>query len=114
MAPSRKQELYAELLGRTLPSLRNLSTQSWWHRARNRAFFFESELVHNLFVSILDPEFGSHDLWFLNRQARAYVDSCSEKVSSLYKANLETISELFKIVPESQRNALDWPGPSSN
>ncbi len=33
----------------------------------------EAEFRHNLYVTILEPEFVDHDIWFLNDQARWFV-----------------------------------------
>ena len=58
------------------------------------------------------PEFTDHDIWFLNHQARYYINSCSPKTSSLYKLIEKKITMLFSIVPENLKSKLQWSGPS--
>lgn len=109
---SRKQAIYRELLHVTLPYLRNISTWSWWHRLRDHSAYYEAELIHNLPVSILEPEFVDHDIWFLNEQARVYCRDCNETLSFLYPHHVELIRELFSLVPEALRCKLRWRGPT--
>src|SRR5262245_60646515 len=101
-----KQEIYRELLSVCLPSVRNrLSSRLLLGRRRREAYAL-SQLCHNLWVSILDPNFGNHDVWFLNYQARAYVES--SKGSLGYEAMIRLIRELFLLVPDGLRNELTW------
>jgi len=74
---SRKQEIYSDMLWWALPYIRNVQTRSWLVRARDRSCYFEAELVHNLPNSLLEPEFGDHDIWFLNHQAKWFTEKCS-------------------------------------
>src|SRR6185436_3577879 len=96
---SRKQIIYREMLWWTLPHLRNVSTWHWWNRLRDRSAYYESELVHNLPVSMYEPEFVQHDVWFLNVQARGYYECCSQGISPLYFQHVERFRELFSLVP---------------
>jgi hypothetical protein len=111
MALSPKQIIYGEMLHRTLPHLRNVSTWRWWQRLRDRSAYYEAELVHNLPVSMYEPDFGEHDVWFLNVQARAYCQECSAGLSSLYPQQVERIRGLFALVPQHLRPKLQWTGP---
>lgn len=106
-----KQAIYFEMLLRTMPHLRNVTTLSWWQRLRDRSAYFEAELIHNLAHSVFEPEFVDHDIWFLNIQARMYCERCSEALSPLYREQLERIRGLFAIVPEAYRDRLEWSGP---
>lgn len=112
MELSPKQTIYREILHWTLPHLRNASTWRWWQRMRDRSSYYESELVHNLPVSMYEPDFVDHDVWFLNVQARAYCQQCSASASSLYPQQVERIRELFVLVPQHLRPKLQWSGPS--
>ena len=93
---SPKQVVYREMLHWTLPHLRNISTCPWWRRLRDRSAYYESELAHNLPVSILEPEFVEHDVWFLNVQARAYCEACRPELSCLYSDQVKRIQELSR------------------
>ncbi|MBV1774572.1 hypothetical protein KSF73_02465 [Burkholderiaceae bacterium DAT-1] len=73
---SRKQEIYRDILRLALPMLRNAFTWNLWTYYRRRAYCRElSELIHNLPVSILDPEWTAHDDWFMANQAEAFCRS---------------------------------------
>ena len=108
MALSPKQSVYREMLHWTLPHLHNVSTWQWWPRIRDRSTYYEAELVHNLPVSMYEPEFVEHDVWFLNVQARAYCQRCSAAVSALYPQQVERIRELFALVPQHLRSKLQF------
>ncbi|GEP43587.1 hypothetical protein [Brevifollis gellanilyticus] len=77
MALPPKQVIYRELLHCTLPHLRNVSSWRWWMRMCDRSAYYEAELIHNLPVSMYEPDFVEHDVWFLNVQARTYYEECS-------------------------------------
>jgi hypothetical protein len=111
MPPTPKQVVYREMLHWTLPHLRNISTWPWWRRLCDRSAYFEAELIHNLPVSMLEPEFLEHDVWFLNVQARSYYQECSPELSDLYSVQVKRIRELFSLVPEEMRSKLQWSGP---
>ena len=78
---------------------------------RDQSAYYEAELVHNLPVSVFEPEFVEHDIWFLNVQARTYCRECSAHLSSLYPEQVKRIHELFALVPETMRSKLQWQGP---
>jgi hypothetical protein len=44
-------------------------------------------------------------------QARSYFKRNSEQDCPYYASFTKCIQELFKIVPDSMRSALDWNGP---
>lgn len=76
MLGSRKQEIYKEFLFWSLPLVRNVQTQSWWaHLRRSKLCYNEVELVHNLYISILDADFIEHDIHFLNFQAKEFYEN---------------------------------------
>ena len=105
---SRKQKLYVEILWRALPYIRGMSQAGLWRRIRDRSAYEEAEFIHNLPVSILEPEFTEHDIWFLNHQARFYV---TQSGSPHVATHLPYIAELFRLVPDEVRPKLEWPGP---
>ena len=121
---SRKQEIYREILTWALPNSRN--TLSRFHRVRwlrvlsrkdqtyLKGAYEVAQFVHNLYVSILEEEFIFHDIWFLNVQARAFIERNSDKTCSLYSLFAYYIQELFKIVPQDLRHKLEWSGPEGD
>ena len=111
MNMTKKQEIYRELLRRVSPHLRNVSTWHWWRRLRDRSIYYEAELIHNLWLSLFEPEFIDHDIWFLNAQAKIYCEECNEHLSPLYLENVMCIKELFAIIPDNFKSKLLWNGP---
>lgn len=110
---SPKQEIYQDMLRWALPHLRNLSSGNWWQRLRYKSAYHDSELVHNLPVSMYDEEFVDHDIWFLNVQAWIYYEKCNSDITPLYDRQIENISRLFDLVPASLKSKLKWNGPNS-
>lgn len=121
---TRKQEIYCDILSWALPHSRN--TLSCFYKIRRwrvlsrkdqaslRGAYEVAQFVHNLYVSILEEEFVSHDIWFLNVQARAFIERNSDGNCSCYSLFAYYIQELFKIVPESWRHELEWSGPQGD
>ena len=121
---SRKQEIYADILGWALPHSRN--TLSQFHKAHKwrllshkdlvylRGAYEIAEFVHNLCVTILEEEFTSHDIWFLNSQARSFIESNCDEDTPHHSLMAYYIQELFKVVPEDKRQELKWPGPEGD
>jgi hypothetical protein len=103
---SPKQEIYRDILFWTLPHLRNAASQRWWRRIRDKSAYYESELVHNLPVSMYESEFTDHDIWFLNIQANYYIRNCSASVSYLYPEQSKRLMALRALVPESLKSKL--------
>ncbi len=109
---SRKQEIYRDLLSFGLPFLRTVRGLRWWQSARRWGLYEEAEFLHNLFVSILEPEFTAHDVWFLNHQARVFLRDANPRHVACYYHHEELIRELFTLVPDPMRAKLQWPGPA--
>jgi hypothetical protein len=103
---SRKQAIYQELLRTGLASIRNVQTHSSWQKVFNKSCYYESELLHRLPFSILDPEFSDQDVWFLNNQARWYYENARGTVNYEHFAKL--ITELLGLVPITIRSQLKW------
>ncbi len=108
---SRKQEIYRELLMFGLPYLRTVRSLRWWQSKRRLALYEEAEFLHNLYVSILEPEFVEHDLWFLNHQARRYLADADPRHAVCFEHHRRLIQELVSLVPERLRARLEWAGP---
>jgi hypothetical protein len=111
MGVSRKQEIYREFLQFGLPYLRGVRYFRWWQMGRRRALYMEAEFLHNLYVTILEPEFVDHDIWFLNHQARKFLTHADPKHAVYYFHHQGLIRELFPLVPERLRGKLEWVGP---
>lgn len=102
-----KHLLYAELLEPILPLLRNRETWPFWKRIR--PLHAETELIHNVYVTLGDPDFSAWDVWFLNHNARYYVEHGQD--SLLYQRQVEAIRRLFAAIPKELRSELTWDGP---
>src|SRR6516164_5962639 len=105
---SRKQEIYRELLQFGLPSLRAVRHLRWWQKSRREALYVEAELLHNLYATILEPEFVEHDIWFLNHQANWFLTHADPKHVASYYHHEHLIQELFTLVPKRLRDKLMW------
>ena len=108
---SRKQEIYREFLQFGLPYLRGVRYFRCWQPGRRRALYKEAEFLHDLYVTILEPEFVDHDIWFLNHQARWFLTHADPRLAPCYYHHQGLIRELFTLVPERLRGKLEWAGP---
>lgn len=70
-----------------LPWNRNVQTHNALQKARDKSCYYEVELVHNIMLTILNPDFEEHDIHFLNNQAKHYYDNCNEKISPIYNGH---------------------------
>jgi hypothetical protein len=107
---SPKQAIYRDILFWTLPHLRNVASQRWWRRVRDQSAYYEAELVHNLPISMYEPEFTDHDIWFLNAQANFYIRNCSASISPLYPEQSRRLLELRTLVPDLLKSKLKLNG----
>ena len=106
---SKKQEIYANLLRLSLPTVRNsLSHQIIYGNKRKRAYYL-CQLVHDLYSSILEESFVEHDFGFLNIHARNYCERAVDTPE--YESIKSLLQELFNIVPDNMRCKLEWKGP---
>ncbi|EJF33103.1 hypothetical protein [Enterobacter sp. Ag1] len=106
-----KNEVYVRMLGLALPYIRNLLQLEKKEKILNLSCYLETDLVHNLTVTILDKNFTDHDIWFLNHQAKAYFEKCNEDISPNYNQHITYIKELFNMVPGDLKSKLTWIGP---
>ncbi len=121
---SRKQEIYRELLRHALPHFRNTLSQFQRIRCfrvltRKQQIFLRNtyevaEFVHNLYVSVSEENFTFHDIWFLNYQARSFLECADERNCDSYRVFAHYVQELFRIVPDNLRADLQWEGPEGN
>ncbi|MEO5931894.1 MAG: hypothetical protein ABIR47_18310 [Candidatus Kapaibacterium sp.] len=108
---SRKQDIYCEMLNTSLSVIRNISTWRWWRRIRNRTTYLEAQLIHNISHSILDEKIVQHDIWFLNYQARSYLERATPENSINYYRMKCCIRQLFDIAISEGVEGLKWDGP---
>lgn len=106
-----KQELFSELFQNALVRIRASAQRACWRRAGSRLTEFESELIHNAMISLAEPAFVDADIWFLNHQARWYVENCNARLSRIYAMQVDIVRRLFAQVPQEIRHQLTWPGP---
>lgn len=109
--PMKKNEIYVKMLSLSLPYIRNIQSMDKKDKGQDISCYFEAELVHNIMHTLLISEFVEHDLWFLNNQAKYYFEKCSEDISPNYNQQVEYITALFKMVPDSLKSRLLWQGP---
>ncbi len=107
----KKNEIYIKMLALTLPYIRNIQSHGELEKGRDMSCYFEAELVHNLTLTLLIPEFTEHDIWFLNNQAKYYFEKCSIDISPNYPQQIDFIKNLFKIIPDELKPKLIWVGP---
>jgi len=108
---SKKQKIYLEILERILPFMRNIQTHSAWRRFRYGSFYPEMELVHNLPRIFIYPEFTEYDVHWLNSQARIFYRKGNNPIHAFYDSIVDSIRELFTLVPEELKGKLVWEGP---
>ena len=114
MKPSPKQELYLKILEMVLPFMRNIQRHSTWRRATYGSFYLELELVHNLSRCLVTPEFSEQDVFWLNTQARMFVERGGNRTHGFNDDITSCISELIVLVPESLQDKLTWHGPKKS
>ena len=110
---SRKQEILCELLRSGLLSLRLTCGMGehlpWWYLLRKREIFRlgweEANFLHNVHLSISEPEFLGNDLGFINFAFPAHIKRLGSKLSP-QKAKL--LIEFRDLVPPHLRSQLTW------
>lgn len=108
----KKNDVCLKMLSSALSHIRNVQSRGERERKKDRACYFESELVHNLMHTLLSPEFREHDIWFMNNQAKFYYENCSPEISINYGQQSEYIKMLFLMVPDELKHTLIWQGPA--
>lgn len=98
-----------ELLSSSLSYCRNMQMGSLVSKAFDKTCLQELELVHNLPSSIFEPEITSHDLWFLNNQAKTFLTTAHGSKSPNYDGHKTRIKALVKQLTDEQFKQLD-PG----
>ena len=110
---STKQKIYIDLLMRALPLIRNSLTWENQTLIDNKLWLFEeAEFVHNISLSITEPDFNDHDIHFLNFHAKRYYENGQRSWN--YNENIKKIAKLMNEVPEKLKDKLKWSGPETN
>lgn len=91
----------------TMPLVRNILSYKIIYGKERKLAYEMAELTHNLYVSILDENFNTHDLWILNHQVKSYYENTIFKDPRIIKV----IKELFDIVPKELEDKLEWSCP---
>jgi hypothetical protein len=99
----KKNEIYLSMIKDAVVQSRNVSTLPFLKKASDKSVYFDSELVHNLFSTLHEEEIVEHDIFFLNNQAKWYLENCSEEKSPLFLENKKRIEELLSLVPEDRK-----------
>ncbi|KMJ45889.1 hypothetical protein AB204_06770 [Xenorhabdus khoisanae] len=107
----RKIDIYSNMLWRSLSYIRNIQTQTFIGKAFNKSCYYEAELLHNVVMSITEEEMTSNDIYFLNTQARFYLENADKRKCTNYFSHENDIKKLFSIVPEHLKEKLEWHGP---
>lgn len=108
----KKNEIYVKILSLSLPYIRNIQSLDKVEKGRDMSCLFEAELIHNITHTLLTPDFMEHDIWFLNNQAKYYIEECNDDISPNYNQQIEYIKLLFGLVPDELSSKLNWKGPS--
>lgn len=94
--------------------MRNIQRCSAWRRATFGSFYLEMELVHNLPPCLVNAEFSQEDVFWLNTQARMFVEGGGNRIHGFYDDITSCISEVIALVPESLKSNLTWSGPAKS
>jgi hypothetical protein len=107
MELSEKQQIYIRIMEEILPYIRNLQSHSFWRRLLYGAYFAELEIVHNAGRCIARPEFTKADVYWLNSQARLYINQ-GRKDFPFYGTVCGLLNQLVRLVPPELRTELTW------
>lgn len=107
----KKLEIYSEMLWWSLSHIRNVQTHSFISKGKNKSCGFEAELLHGVVVTLPEEEITDNDIYFLNVQARYYLDNANERICCNYNVHKKNIKRLFEIVPDDLKGKLKWKGP---
>jgi hypothetical protein len=120
---SRKQEIYREVLFWALPTLRNCLSRYTTRfpkiflrrseRGQLKASFEIAEFIHNIYASILVEDFTDHDMYFINQQARNFIQNCDPNAGH-YALFAFYIQQLINEVPPNRKKQLTWMGPQQD
>ena len=112
---SPKQEIYREILRFALPWIRNATASSRLCTAEKlRAIHEEAEYVHELPNLILEWEYTSGDVSFLDTHARIYLERADPQLCLNYNIHRGFIRDLFALVPQELQGELQWSGPDAD
>lgn len=103
----KKNQIYLEMVEKALWLSRNRQTRSFLGKAFDKTCIEELELVHGLPVLIMEDKFGEGDVWFLNTQAKNYLNSNNLKSSSNYNFYKDSIAKITNLLPRDLINKID-------
>ena len=105
-------DIYIDMLSVALPYIRNLQTHGFLRKMIDKSCYYEAELLHNIVGSLREPNFCNWDIYFLNNQAKYYIENADEKICPNYTSHKKNIKNLFNLVPDSRKKELSWSGPN--
>ena len=100
-------DIYLDMLSVALPYIRNIQTHGFLRKSFDRSCCYEAELLHNIVGSLREPNFCSWDIYFLNNQAKFYIEKADESMCPNYKSHEKNIKQLFKLVPDNIKKRID-------
>lgn len=110
---SEKQVIYLRILELILPHIRNVEA-SRLHGSispANAGVLLEAELIHNLPIHCRWPEMRREDVFWLNSEAREFVERGRQAGVATYDHVYAAIAQLFDLVPPDLQASLEWPAP---
>ncbi|PHM48330.1 hypothetical protein [Xenorhabdus miraniensis] len=107
----KRIDIYIEMLSFALPYIRNVQTLSPIRKGRDKSCYHEAELLHDIVKSLRETKNCNHDIYFLNNQARYYLENANSKICANYQFHKERIKMLFELVPDEMKKQLQWSGP---
>ena len=99
-SPSAKQEIYLSILRSVLPYARNLQTHSWWRKFRQASWYWEMELLQDIWRVLEWEDVREEDVRWINVQCKLYAEACARGQTKLGNGLLRVIRELIELVPE--------------
>lgn len=104
-------DIYVDMLSISLPYIRGVQSHGFIRKIIDKSCYYEAELLHNIVGSLRKSNFCSWDIYFLNNQAKFYLENANEKICPNYTAHKENIKKLFNMVPDNRKRELSWSGP---
>jgi hypothetical protein len=103
---TKKQEIYLELMRLCIPYVRNRLSYGIIYGKKRKELFEITNLIHDLYVSILDKEFTDHDVWIINVHMKNYCEKNEE--TFLYPEIAKLVNKLIESLPVNKKCKIEW------
>ncbi|WP_017345887.1 hypothetical protein [Pantoea sp. A4] len=103
-------DIYIKMLGLALPYIRNVQSHGFIVKSRDKSCYYEADLLHSVVNSLKEVEISSWDIYFLNIQARYYIENANG-ICPNYLAHKGCIISLFNLIPDPMKKDLEWDCP---